>query len=245
MMLNMNEVRFDENSPSKIAQEDLFKLVQYVQNEILEKIGQPYLKYVDRMRIKILFDTLKLQDEQWVPWFLGIKRKTSLDYLTSIQEKCYDRRYEYKKMAPYFKAKRVLDVGCKYWDFSLYVEWSYTGIDIDKVALEEAEKIWRGDFIYWNFFDFPIGQKYDIVCLSHILEHYKKDDCLQMLEKAFQHSEKCFVSIPQWFTRGKWHQQDWDSRKEFEQMISKHYSYKRLPDTEVFSFNYLLTKKHD
>gem|GEM_PF-6571096 len=60
----MNEVRFDENSPSKIAQEDLFKLVQYVQNEILEKIGQPYLKYVDRMRIKILFDTLKLQDEQ-------------------------------------------------------------------------------------------------------------------------------------------------------------------------------------
>lgn len=240
----MNEICFDENSLSKITQNDLSNLVQYVKNEILEKHEQPYLKYVDRMRIKVLFDTLKLQDEQWVPWFLGIRRKTSLDYLTSIQEKCYDRRYEYKKMAPYFKGKKVLDVWCKYWDFSLYVQWDYIGIDIDRVALEEAEKIGKGEFIYANFFDFPTDQKYDIVCLSHILEHYKGNDCLKMLEKSFLHADICFVSIPQWFIKAKWHQQDWNNREEFEQMISESYSYERLPDTEIFSFNYLLKKKH-
>jgi len=60
----MNEICFDENSLSKITQNDLSNLVQYVKNEILEKHEQPYLKYVDRMRIKVLFDTLKLQDEQ-------------------------------------------------------------------------------------------------------------------------------------------------------------------------------------
>lgn len=241
----MKKILFDEDSPSIISEEELSKMAKYVKHEILDKHEQSHLKYVDRMRIKALFDTLKLQDEQGVPWFLWIKRKTSLDYLTSIQEKCYDRRYEYKKMAPYFDGLNVLDVGCKYGDFSLYVQWKYTGIDIDKVALEEAERLWRWTFILWDFLDFPTNHKYDIVCLSHILEHYKRDDCLKILKKALEHSNKCFISIPQRFIKAKWHQQDWNSREEFEKLIQEYFSYNRLPETEIFSFNYLLTRKHD
>ncbi len=239
----MNIIKFDDNNPSTIPEEDLQSLYNFVEDNILKKNNQPYLKYTDWMTIKALLDVLKFEDDQGQPWFVWIKRKTSLDYLTSIQEKCYDRRYEYKKISSLFDRKKTLDVGCKYWDMSLYINWEYTWLDINKDAIDEAEKIGRWKFIVGDFLTYNIDDKFDIVILSHILEHYEFNDCLSFLEKAFNYADSIFVSIPQWFERKKWHKQTWNSRESFEKLFWNVYNVERLETTEVFSHNYLFTKK--
>ena len=142
----METFHFDDENKSNIPPEDLSMLRDYIQENILRKNNQQFLKYSDWMTIKSLIDILKFEDDQWQPWFIGIKRKTSLDYLTSIQEKCYDRRYEYKKISHIFDNKKILDVWCKYWDMSLYVNWDYTWLDINKEAIQEAERIGKWKF---------------------------------------------------------------------------------------------------
>lgn len=56
----MKKILFDEDTPSIISEEESFKMTKYVKHEILDKYEQSHLKYRDRMRIKALFDTLKL-----------------------------------------------------------------------------------------------------------------------------------------------------------------------------------------
>ena len=136
-----------------------------------------------------------------------------------------------------------LDVWCKYWDMSLYVNWDYTWLDINKEAIEEAERIGKWKFIVGDFLQFITEEIFDIISLSHILEHYEYEKCISFLEKAFLHTETVFVSIPQRFERKKGHKQTWDSRESFEKLFSNNYTLTRLIDTEVFSFNYLLTRK--
>lgn len=235
--------QFDNENNSHISLSDLQKMVQYIKNEILGRLWQNYLRYVDYMRIKSLLDTLREPDDQNIPGFVWIKRKTSLDYLTSIQELCYDRRYEYKKLSRLFDWKRVLDVGCKYGDMSLYTNWNYTGIDVDSIVIEEAKKIWRGEFLVWDFLEYNEEKRFDLVVMSHILEHYKLDYCFKLLDKWFIYADKILVSIPSRFDRKKWHQQEWNSRESFEEFFSERYSLVRLQDTEEFSFNYVFEKK--
>lgn len=239
----MEIFHFDDENKSNIPPEDLSTLRDYIKDNILKKNNQQFLKYSDWMTIKSLIDVLKFEDDQWQPWFIWIKRKTSLDYLTSIQEKCYDRRYEYKKMSHIFDNKKVLDVWCKYWDMSLYVNWDYTWLDINKEAIQEAERIGKWRFIVGDFLKFITEENFDIISLSHILEHYEYKECISFLEKAFLHTKTIFVSIPQRFERKKWHKQTWESRESFEKLFWNDYILTRLIDTEVFSFNYLITKK--
>ena len=63
----MNIIKFDDNNPSTISQEDLQSLYNFVEENILKKNNQPYLKYTDWMTIKALLDVLKFEDDQGQP----------------------------------------------------------------------------------------------------------------------------------------------------------------------------------
>jgi hypothetical protein len=63
----MNIIKFDDNNPSTIPEEDLQSLYNFVEDNILKKNNQPYLKYTDWMTIKALLDVLKFEDDQGQP----------------------------------------------------------------------------------------------------------------------------------------------------------------------------------
>lgn len=234
---------FNKKQRTIYSQEDFLGLQTYIRTEFLDKYHQKFWKYEDWMETKAYLDILRDPSDHEMPGFIGIKRNTSLDYLTSIQEKCYDRRYEYKKLTPYFSGKSVLDIGCKHGDMSLYVGWKYVGLDTGPHYIEEANRVGIGEFINIDFFNYSTKETFDIVVFSHILEHYDFKRNLEFIKRWFLFANTLLISIPQWFDKNHKHIQAWESREEFENMFGNIYNIQRIKETEEFSFNYLFTKK--
>jgi len=60
----METFHFDDENKSNIPPEDLSMLRDYIQENILRKNNQQFLKYSDWMTIKSLIDILKFEDDQ-------------------------------------------------------------------------------------------------------------------------------------------------------------------------------------
>jgi SAM-dependent methyltransferase len=81
--------------------------------------------------------------------------------------------------------RNVLDVGCGQNSFlsSLReIGVRTTGIDADPKTIEQAERLNLHDaYICGNIFDVRIDKDFDAVVCSHVIEHFTREDGLQLL----------------------------------------------------------------
>jgi 2-polyprenyl-3-methyl-5-hydroxy-6-metoxy-1,4-benzoquinol methylase len=91
---------------------------------------------------------------------------------------------------------RVLDVGCGLGHLTGTLKVPVLGIDISKVAIEEAKRRHpHGNFAVENVETTNRLEKgkYDCVCFTQVLEHITED---QALVKRIPSGKKVFISVP-------------------------------------------------
>lgn len=96
----------------------------------------------------------------------------------------------------------VIDLGCKYGEISYYISYKakkVIGIDFDKVAIEKAQSIHQNNNLSFKVGDALVflnnsKEKFDVVILSHILEHIDKPEELLMHLKEYV--SYLYVEVP-------------------------------------------------
>lgn len=84
--------------------------------------------------------------------------------------------------------KTGLDIGCG--EFSILTElrksgFKSTGMDASPEMLESArEKHLHDNYMAGQFLTANVGDQYDVVVMSHVIEHFSKEDGERVLEKA-------------------------------------------------------------
>lgn len=137
--------------------------------------------------------------------------KTHIDYLNNNQNN-YLFKYYQKNIVPilavYDKSVKVLDIWCWKWSFAKFLkkEWfsNYIWLDLDEKQIEINKKAidWY-NFFYndWISFLETNKEKFDIIFMSHVIEHITKEKIDILLEKIFLNLklDSVFINImPNW-----------------------------------------------
>jgi len=111
---------------------------------------------------------------------------------TRLMEKLKSKYYYLDKaIGNYFNDDNlnILDIGFGYWGFTYFCEKkgmiNYCGIDISKEEYHIVSKLFpRYNFKVVDVFDFlkDNTEKYDVVFMSHVLEHLNLEDQIKLIE---------------------------------------------------------------
>lgn len=101
-----------------------------------------------------------------------------------------------------FNNKSVLDVGCGFGEMAKflinrYKNVVYTGVDIVPEFITEASKLYpEQHFLELDYFSDPLGQKFDIVLASGVLNSNVEDNLeyrMKSIKTMFEHTKKILV----------------------------------------------------
>ena len=125
----------------------------------------------------------------------------------------YYRRTELNYMCDLLKDKkniRILDYGCNTGYFLHMIEkkhpnnnFKLCGTDINPYAVKSAQKKHK-NFTFFNINDkFFETEKFDVIILSHVLEHvHDRDEFIKNLKKLLNKNGTLIIAIPQERIRG-------------------------------------------
>lgn len=97
----------------------------------------------------------------------------------------------FNKYMPKDRSAQILDLGSGFGRFSYYCNYfgykNYTGVDLSKDGIVICQKLFpHYQFINDDFNEYldSTSQKFDLIFLSHVIEHIKKDSIPQFLERV-------------------------------------------------------------
>lgn len=102
----------------------------------------------------------------------------------------------YRRFLPANKNARILDIGCGSGFFLYFFEkegyHNYIGIDISKEQIEQAKRVCKGIIVEDDLKTFlKLENKlYDFIVMRHVIEHFKKDEILDILHTLRGHLTK-------------------------------------------------------
>lgn len=115
--------------------------------------------------------------------FYKIKLIPSIDYRRNVLAV-----NKYNQIAKYFDTPgKVLDIGSGLGEvLSVFQEnnWDCTGIEFNEFAANYSRKAFGLNIINRNIYDFDLSEKYDVIMLWGVLEHFYEP--LQILKKVYR-----------------------------------------------------------
>ncbi len=113
--------------------------------------------------------------------------------------------YYYHKFLPEAKKIKILDVGCGEGSFVYWLQQkgykNTFGIDVSKEQIENGEKLKITNIQQMNLFKFLKNKKveYDIIFARDVIEHFKKEEILDILKlfyKSLKQKGKVIIQVP-------------------------------------------------
>ncbi|MEZ5010020.1 MAG: class I SAM-dependent methyltransferase [Chitinophagales bacterium] len=135
----------------------------------------------------------------WIFWRLSMEQAVKL---YGFSDEAMRRKNLQLLLSKLDSNSKVMDLGCKYGDISKIVAEKVkliVGIDHDISALEIAKKENKADnlkFEYADAFDYlkSNDENFDVLILSHILEHLEKPE--ELLANFKEHFTHFYIEVP-------------------------------------------------